>query len=70
MTETRFTRWQEMSRDPGGKRNAELEDTKQRVHQAVIAELGPLLFDETLAEGDLRAKVQTSIQRTDRSVAL
>ena len=62
MTETRFTRWQEMSRDPGGKRNAELEDTKQRVHQAVIAELGPLLFDETLAEGDLRAKVQTSIQ--------
>lgn len=62
MTETRFTRWQEMARDPGGKRSAELDETKQRIHQAVIAELGPLLFDATIPEDDLKAKAQASIQ--------
>lgn len=62
MNETRFTRWQEMSRDPGGKRSAELDETKQRVHQAVIAELGPSLFDDALPEADRKTRVQTAIQ--------
>ena len=62
MTETRFTRWQEMARDPEGRRSAELDETKQRIHQAVIAELGPLLFDATIPEEELKTKAQASVQ--------
>ncbi len=62
MSETRYTRWQEIARDPTGKRSQELDEAKQRVHQAVIAELGPALFDSELEDSELKLRVNSAIQ--------
>jgi pilus assembly protein CpaF len=35
---------------------------RQRIHQLLIDELGPLLFDRTLSEDDLRRRVQEQLQ--------
>ena len=35
---------------------------KERVHQALVASLGPRLYDPNLSEGELAAQVRTTLQ--------
>src|SRR4249920_2996891 len=56
------TRWQE--RGPAtSQRDQALEDMRQKMHQYVIHELGPLLFDQRVSETDLRRQVDEQLHR-------
>ena len=55
-------RWAD--RGPGSfQREAALEDMRQKMHQFVIHELGPLLFDQRVGEADLRRQVDEQLHR-------
>jgi pilus assembly protein CpaF len=55
-------RWAD--RGPGSsQREAALEDMRQKMHQFVIHELGPLLFDQRVSEADLRRQVDEQLHR-------
>jgi pilus assembly protein CpaF len=40
-----------------------LEDLRQKMHQFVVAELGPLLYDQRASETDLRKQVEEQLHR-------
>ncbi|MBT8212881.1 MAG: Flp pilus assembly complex ATPase component TadA, partial [Acidimicrobiia bacterium] len=46
---------------PGG-RDPVLDDLRQRIHHVLIEDLGPLLYDNRLAEEELRKKVHEQLQ--------
>src|SRR6478672_4489148 len=55
-------RWAD--RGPGSsQREAALEDMRQKMHQFVIHELGPLLYDQRVGEADLRRQVDEQLHR-------
>jgi pilus assembly protein CpaF len=56
------TRWAE--RTPGtSQREQALEEMRQKMHQFVIHELGPLLYDQRVSESDLRRQVDEQLHR-------
>ncbi|MCU1456670.1 MAG: type secretion system protein [Actinomycetia bacterium] len=60
---TQYTRWQEFQKTPTSQRNAVLEDLRQKMHQFVISELGPILYDQRISEDELRRQVNEQLQR-------
>ena len=66
MTQTQNspTRWQEQRLNVGAtQREAALEDMRQKMHQFVIHELGPLLTDQRISEAELRRQVDEQLLR-------
>ncbi len=47
----------------GGGRVQVLEDLRQKMHQFVVQELGPLLYDQRISEAELRKQVEEQLQR-------
>ena len=58
-------RWQATQRStPRGTQRAHaLEDLRQKMHQFVIQELGPILYDQRVSEADLRKQVEEQLHR-------
>src|SRR5215471_2997814 len=54
-------RWGE--RSGAAQREQALEDMRQKMHQFVIHELGPLLTDQRVSEADLRRQVDEQLHR-------
>jgi pilus assembly protein CpaF len=67
-----FKRWQEFQRTPGAQRQAQLEELRQRVHQYVIEQLGPLLTDQRLSDAETRKHVHEQVHKAlaDEETAL
>src|SRR5439155_13308375 len=66
MTQTQqpATRWQEQrTAQPNQQREHQLEEIRQTMHQFVIHELGPLLTDQRVSEGELRRQVDEQLLR-------
>jgi pilus assembly protein CpaF len=55
-------RWGDRSA-PNAQREHALEDMRQKMHQFVIHELGPLLYDQRVGEADLRRQVDEQLHR-------
>jgi pilus assembly protein CpaF len=60
---TQHTKWQEFQRTPTTARGMALEELRQRLHQHVIADLGPLLYDQRASAIELRRQVQESLHK-------
>jgi len=56
------SRWQERGQATSQREQA-LEEMRQKMHQFVIHELGPLLFDQRVSESDLRRQVDEQLHR-------
>jgi pilus assembly protein CpaF len=57
-------RWQEVQpRAASASRAHVLEDLRQKMHQFVIQELGPILYDQRVSEVDLRKQVEEQLHR-------
>lgn len=67
-----YSRWQDLQKTPGVTRNSQLEELRQRVHQFVINELGPMLADENINEHELRRLVHENVNQAlaDEKIAL
>src|SRR5713226_9340563 len=66
MTQTQqpAARWQEQRAAQGlNQREQQLEEMRQKMHQFVIHELGPLLTDQRVSEGELRRQVDEQLHR-------
>jgi pilus assembly protein CpaF len=66
MTQTQqpATRWQDQrAAQSSHQREQALEDVRQKMHQFVIHELGPLLTDQRVSEGELRRQVDEQLLR-------
>src|SRR4051794_23463490 len=59
------TRWTEFQRAGAGanQRTQALEDLRQKMHQFVISELGPILYDQRISEADLRKQVEEQLHK-------
>jgi pilus assembly protein CpaF len=59
------TRWTEFQRSGQGvnQRTQALEDLRQKMHQFVISELGPILYDQRISEADLRKQVEEQLHK-------
>jgi pilus assembly protein CpaF len=59
------TRWTELQRSGAGvnQRLQALEDLRQKMHQFVISELGPILYDQRVSEADLRKQVEEQLHK-------
>lgn len=60
---TQYTRWQDFQRSPSSARNSALEEMRQKMHEYVIEELGPLLYDERVSETELRRQVHEQLHK-------
>ena len=58
---TQHTKWQEFQRTPTSARDSALEELRLRLHQHVIADLGPLLYDQRSSAPELRRQVQEAL---------
>ena len=58
---TQHTKWQEFQRTPTSARDSALEELRLRLHQQVIADLGPLLYDQRASGPELRRQVQEAL---------
>jgi pilus assembly protein CpaF len=67
-----YSRWQDLQKTPGITRNSQLEELRQRVHQFVIEQLGPMLADENIDEHELRRLVHENVNQAlgDEKIAL
>jgi len=67
-----YSRWQDLSKTTGVTRTAQLEDLRQRVHQFVIEQVGPMLTDEHVSEHELRRLVHEHVNKAlvDEKIAL
>jgi pilus assembly protein CpaF len=66
MTQTQqpAARWQEQRASQGiNQREHQLEEMRQKMHQFVIHELGPLLTDQRVSEAELRRQVDEQLVR-------
>jgi pilus assembly protein CpaF len=70
--QAQFNRWQEFQRTPGAQRQLQIEELRQRVHQYVIEQLGPLLTDQRLSDTETRRQVHEHVHKalTEESSAL
>jgi pilus assembly protein CpaF len=63
------TRWADAQRANAGanpapnQRAQVLEDLRQKMHQFVISELGPILYDQRVSEADLRKQVEEQLHK-------
>src|SRR5689334_14227757 len=59
------TRWTDLQRSGAGvnQRLQALEDLRQKMHQFVISELGPILYDQRVSEADLRKQVEEQLHK-------
>src|SRR6187402_3219101 len=59
------TRWTDLQRAGAGvdQRFQALEDLRQKMHQFVISELGPILYDQRISEADLRKQVEEQLHK-------
>jgi len=60
---TQFTRWQDYQKAPSSRRESSLEGLRQKMHQFVIQELGPLLYDQRASDTELRREVHEQLHR-------
>jgi len=60
---TQFTRWQDHQKTPSSRRESSLEDLRQKMHQFVIQELGPLLYDQRVGEEEMRRQVHEQLHK-------
>jgi len=60
---TQFTRWQDHQKAPASRRESSLEGLRQKMHQFVIQELGPLLYDQRISDTELRREVHEQLHR-------
>ena len=69
---TQFTRWQDFQRPQASQRTGQIDELRQKVHQYVIEQLGPILTDQRLSDTDLRRRVHEELQRAlaEETVAL
>ena len=58
-----YSRWQDLQRQPGSARPAQIEELRLRVHQFVIDQVGPKLSDENVEEDELRRLVQEQVHQ-------
>ena len=58
---TQHTKWQEFQRTPTSARSVALEELRLRLHQTVIADLGPLLYDQRASAPELKRQVQEAL---------
>ncbi len=58
---TQHTKWQEFQRTPTSARDGALEELRLRLHQQVITELGPLLYDQRTSGPDLERQVREAL---------
>ncbi|MGZ8763919.1 MAG: CpaF family protein, partial [Acidimicrobiia bacterium] len=58
---TQHTKWQQFQRTPTSARDSALEELRLRLHQTVIADLGPLLYDQRASAPELRRQVQEAL---------
>jgi pilus assembly protein CpaF len=58
-----YSRWQDLQKTPGVSRAAQLDELRQRVHQYVIEQLGPVLTDENVSEHELRRLVHEHVNK-------
>src|SRR3954468_3786502 len=67
-----YSRWQDLQNAPTVTRTNQLEDLRQRVHQFVIEQVGPMLTDETVSEHELRRLVHEHVNKAlvDEKIAL
>ena len=56
-------RWQPAQQSNQAVRAHALEDLRQKMHQFVIQELGPILYDQRVSEADLRKQVEEQLHR-------
>jgi pilus assembly protein CpaF len=56
-------RWHDTQRSAQTARMHALEDLRQKMHQFVIQELGPILYDQRVSEADLRKQVEEQLHR-------
>jgi pilus assembly protein CpaF len=57
-------RWHEVQRPAAqNARTHALEDLRQKMHQFVIQELGPILYDQRVSEADLRKQVEEQLHK-------
>jgi pilus assembly protein CpaF len=65
VTQAQPTRWTEFQRSGAGinQRTQALEELRQKMHQFVISELGPILYDQRVSEADLRKQVEEQLHR-------
>jgi pilus assembly protein CpaF len=60
------SRWQEAQRPAGApvaSRSNALEELRQKMHQYVIQELGPILYDQRVSEAELRTQVEEQLHK-------
>jgi pilus assembly protein CpaF len=57
------TRWQDFQRTPLSARTSALEEMRQKMHQHVISELGPTLYDQQISETELRRQVHELLHK-------
>src|ERR1700736_5057451 len=57
------TRWQDFQRTPLSARTSALEEMRQKMHQHVISELGPTLYDQKISETELRRQVHELLHK-------
>lgn len=60
---TQFTRWQDFQKSPTSQRDKVLEELREKLHQFVIQELGPVLDDKRISEVELRRQVHEALMR-------
>jgi pilus assembly protein CpaF len=67
-----YSRWQELQKGPSAARSSQLEDLRQRVHQFVIEQLGPMLTDERMSEHEMRRLVHENVSKalSEEKIAL
>jgi pilus assembly protein CpaF len=67
-----YSRWQDLQKGPSVTRSTQLDDLRQRVHQFVIEQVGPMLADENVDEHELRQLVHEHVNKAlaDESIAL
>src|SRR5436305_12459098 len=69
-----YSRWQDLQKGPSVTvtRTAQLEELRQRVHQFVIDQAGPMLADDKVSEHELRRVVHEHGNKAlgDESIAL
>ena len=65
VTQAQPTRWTDLQRSGPGvnQRTQALEDLRHKMHQFVISELGPILYDQRVSEADLRKQVEEQLHK-------
>src|SRR5947209_5789635 len=69
-----YSRWQDLQKGPSVTvtRTAQLEELRQRVHEFVIDQVGPMLADEKVSEHELRRIVHEHVNKSlsEENIAL